>query len=89
MRYKAYLFVNKDPAIDILRTKVNDTLGSTKAQNLRKIETDGGPSLACMQGWFGGKTRRPQNATLEAAGRAIGLQRVWVPLKVAKRRKGR
>jgi hypothetical protein len=31
-----------------------------------------------MQGWFRGKTRRPQNATIEATGRALGFKRTWV-----------
>jgi hypothetical protein len=31
-----------------------------------------------MHNWFFGTTRRPQSATLEAAGRALGYKRVWV-----------
>jgi hypothetical protein len=31
-----------------------------------------------MAAWFFGATKRPQNATLEAAGRALGMKRVWV-----------
>lgn len=77
--YRSYTFVSKDPAIDELRTvvqrhfKTNDVSG----KNLRRITEEGGPSFAAMRGWFFGATRRPQNATLEAAGRALGYERVW------------
>jgi hypothetical protein len=37
----------------------------------------GGPTVSCMQGWFRGDTKRPQSASLEAAGRAVGFKRVW------------
>lgn len=77
--YQSYMFRGKDPAIDALRTVVEDHIGQklNSTKPLHKIEDDGGPSVAAMHGWFFGKTRRPQNATLEAAGRAMGYERVW------------
>jgi hypothetical protein len=77
--YKSYMFRTKDPAIDLLRTIVQDTFGTGKAfsKGLYQIERDGGPSHGAMNGWFYGKVKRPQNATLEAAGRAMGYERVW------------
>ena len=76
--YKSYVFRDKDPAMDVLRTLVEDSFGHRVSNaDLEQIEADGGPSTGCMQGWFFGKTKRPQNATLEAAGRAIGYHRVW------------
>lgn len=77
--YKSYMFRGKDPAIDELRTLIEDlTEKKLNTKTLGKIEKDGGPSYAAMHGWFYGKTIRPQSATLEAAGRALGYRRTWV-----------
>jgi hypothetical protein len=35
-----------------------------------------------MQGWFRGKTKRPQSASLEACGRAVGYKRGWIRMKL-------
>ena len=77
--YKSYVFKDKDPCIDELRTVISDAFGGEKlAHNqLTDINTSGGPSTAAMRGWFYGATKRPQNATIEAAGRALGYMRVW------------
>jgi hypothetical protein len=77
---KSYMFRTKDPVIDELRTIIQDETGDKqlKASTLSDIADDGGPTVACMQGWFRGKTRRPQNATIEATGRALGFKRTWV-----------
>jgi len=78
--YKTYLFRTKDPVIDELRTIVQDVTGdrSLARDTLREIEDNGGPSTSAMQGWFRGKTNRPQSATIEACGRALGYKRKWV-----------
>ena len=79
--YKAYNFRNKDPVIDELRTIIQDTHGvGNKAmyKAMRKIEVDGGPSWTAMHNWFFGETKRPQSASVEACGRAMGMKRVWV-----------
>lgn len=80
--YNSYLFRGKDPVIDGLRTALEDRHGRRidKAM-LKKIHEDGGPTVACMQGWFKGKTQRPQNCTIEACGRAAGLERRWVRMR--------
>ena len=76
--YKAYLFRDKDPVIDELRTIVEDHFGRrVNRTSLKGIKLNGGPTVGCMAAWFFGATRRPQSATLEAAGRAIGYKRVW------------
>lgn len=75
--YKSYVFRDKDPAIDALRTVVQQSYGKLTTHELVDIEANGGPSHACMSAWFFGKTKRPQNATLEAAGRAMGYERAW------------
>jgi hypothetical protein len=80
--YKAYLFRDKDPVIDQLRTLAEDFLREkVSPKNLRQIETGGGPKVGTMKAWFFGKTKRPNNATIEAAGRSIGFERKWSRLK--------
>lgn len=80
--YKSYVFKNKDPAIDELRTLAEDYWGERVSGSvLRDMENNGGPTKSCMQQWFFGKTKRPQSATLEAAGRSIGFKRTWVKMK--------
>jgi len=79
--YEAYLFRNRDPSIDEYRTLVEDHFGHrVRFADLRKIEENGGPTAGTMAQWFFGGTKRPQSATLEAAGRAIGYRRVWQKL---------
>ena len=80
--YKAYLFRDKDPVIDELRTIMQDTYGEDWSKKLGDVHRNGGPTWGCVHNWFYGKTRRPQSASIEAAGRALGMQRVWVKLKV-------
>jgi hypothetical protein len=79
--YKSYMFRGKDPAVDELRTIVEDHFGErVKYKHLREIEANGGPTTGATAGWFFGATKRPQSATLEAAGRALGYKRAWVPV---------
>jgi len=68
--YGAYTFRDKDPVI----YQIQQLAGDTKLSQITKA---GGPSTACMRAWFHGGTKRPQNATVEAAGRALGKERVW------------
>lgn len=65
--YRSYSFVNKDPAIDKLRTVVSDE-GINEAQ----LHVLSGVSQTTFAGWFRGDTRRPQHATLAAAAAALG-----------------
>jgi hypothetical protein len=77
--YKSYMFRGKDPVIDELRTKIQDTYkGKLDGKVLREISEEGGPTVGCMRAWFYGVTRRPTSATIEAAGRALGFKRIWV-----------
>lgn len=84
LKYKAYPFVEKDPIIDVLRTVKRDTEMSD-----REITDAGGPSLSTLQNWFGGKTRRPQFATVAAAGVAMGLTNVPLTSEGRAKMKGR
>lgn len=83
MLYSAYVFRNKDPAIDAFRTVAQDHFGKRNLshEDYDEVHTNGGPSGSTVKAWFEGKTKRPQNATLEAAGRALGYHRVWRPMK--------
>jgi len=79
--YKSYVFRTKDPAIAELQTLMEDQLGrKIKKKDCKQIEEEGGPTKGTVVSWFWGATRRPQSATLEAAGRAIGYRRVWQKL---------
>lgn len=77
--YKSYVFRDKDPAIDELRTLVQSANNGVKItrKSLKKVEDGGGPQVGTLANWFFGTVKRPQNATLEAAGRALGYKRVW------------
>jgi len=78
MIYKSYVFKDKDLVIDELRTLAETHFGRRVNYNmLSQIEEAGGPTASCMRGWFFGETKRPQNPTVEAAGRAMGFKRVW------------
>lgn len=86
--YKAYVFRDKDPVIDELRTLIEDHYGKRVSYTeLRKIHASGGPTITAMGAWFFGATLRPQSATVEAAGRAIGYKRGWIKLNGSKGRK--
>lgn len=81
IRYKSYMFRDKDPVIDELRTLVADANGGRlNAAALKAVPENGGPTVGCLRGWFYGKVKRPQNPTVEATGRALGYKRQWVKL---------
>lgn len=64
--YKTYMFRDKDPAIDLLRTALKDNEMSYK-----DVEVAGGPKAATLYNWFHGETRRPMHSAMKAAWRAI------------------
>jgi hypothetical protein len=72
--YRAYFFRGADPASAEVKKFAN-------GKSLSHVERDGGPAQGTMRNWFNGKTKRPHNATLEAAGRAMGMRRIWVKSK--------
>jgi len=79
--YSAYRFREKDPVIDEVRTLVEEHFGRrVNGKDFGAVKESGGPAAGTMASWFFGKTRRPQSATIEAAGRAIGYRRTWVKL---------
>jgi hypothetical protein len=76
--YQSYMFREKDPVIDQLRSLTREKFGKLTNKAFRQIEEEGGPTPGCQKAWYYGKTRRPNNCSVEAAGRAIGKKRVWV-----------
>jgi len=84
--YQSYMFRDKDPVIDELRSMVEDTYGHrVNHKSLAAVTQAGGPSISCMNAWFFGKTKRPVNPTIEAAGRAMGFKRKWVRMTASDR----
>ncbi len=67
LQYKSYMFLDKDPVIDTLRTAV-----STSKQKYSAISMNSGVATSTIYNWFHGRTRRPQFATVAAVARALG-----------------
>jgi transcriptional regulator with XRE-family HTH domain len=67
--YQTYLFRDKDPVIDYLRTAKGKIKNS-------KLAAASGVSAGTLNNWFNGTTRRPQFATVVAAARGIGPEGV-------------
>lgn len=65
--YKSYMFRNKDPIIDKLRTIVKDSMISYV-----ELSANSGVSTGTLHNWFYGETRRPQFASTMAVARALG-----------------
>ena len=65
--YKSYNFVDKDPIIDKVRTLI-DRADVT----LSYVEGRSGVTTQTMRNWFGGRTKRPQFATVNAVARCLG-----------------
>ena len=72
--YKSYSFVDKDPIIDEIRTIVGASGASYKW-----IEDESGVTQTTLYAWFGGKTKKPQAATINAVLRALGYKLAPVP----------
>lgn len=67
IRYKSYVFVDKDPVIDALRTSV-----SQEKASYADLHAGSGVSATTIRNWFHGETRRPQFATVAAVAKALG-----------------
>lgn len=68
--YRTYLFRDKDPTIDAIRTCVQDE--KLKIHSVHQIS---GVAAATINNWFNGGTRQPQNSTLTAVSSALGYVR--------------
>ena len=67
LKYKSYMFTDKDPVIDALRTAVSDA-----HVKYVTLHAESGVSATTISNWFHGTTRRPQFATTAAVARALG-----------------
>src|SRR5262245_16537743 len=80
IKYKSYIFRDKDPVIDILRTAIKDSGLSYKA-----VHEESGVATGTLTAWFSGDTKRPQFATVNAVARGLGKEFVLVDSKHVKR----
>ena len=67
--YKSYVFIDKDPMIDQVRTIVRDSHMTYKA-----IAEISGVTTHTIRNWLDGATRKPQAATFNAVLRACGYK---------------
>lgn len=73
IKYKTYLFQDKDPVIDVMRTMKRDTEFTDK-----ELADKSGVSVTTIKSWFGGHTKRPQFATVAAVAVAMGYDNIPV-----------
>lgn len=84
---RTYLFKDKDPVVDQLRTALQDA-GLFSKPMLKKLAIIANQSYTTYEALFFGETRRPQNATVEGLLGAAGLRRTieqvkkWTPEKL-------
>jgi len=64
--YRTYMFKDKDPIIDKLRTVVKES-----GETYEAIHATCGVTTGTLYNWFKGGTLRPQFATLMAVARAL------------------
>lgn len=74
--YRSYVFKDKDPVIDRIRTIVSD-----EGLSYKDIHIISGVSTATMHNWFEGETRRPQYATIAAVTSSLGYKQEFVKAK--------
>jgi predicted transcriptional regulator len=67
--YKSYSFIDKDPIIDEIRTKIQES-GAT----YKWISEGSSVSTQTIRKWLDGETKKPQAATINAVLRAIGYK---------------
>lgn len=65
--YRSYVFKDKDPIIDRVRTLVED-----EGIEERKLAIISGVSASTLSNWFDGETKKPQFATIAAVTTAMG-----------------
>jgi len=65
--YKNYMFRDKDPIIDQLRTAIEE-----EEMTYAEVSAASGVTVQTLYNWFTGPTKRPQFATVMAVARGIG-----------------
>jgi len=71
--YKSYVFKDKDPVIDEVRTLLNDS-----GKSYKQVHGDSGVSISTMYNWFEGTTKKPQYATVMAVVHALGYRAKFI-----------
>jgi transcriptional regulator with XRE-family HTH domain len=74
--YRSYMFKDKDPVIDRIRTIVED-----EGLSYSEIHTISGVSTSTLSNWFDGETRKPQYATIAAVTYSLGYKQEFVKAK--------
>jgi len=69
--YKSYVFKDKDPIIDALRTSFSESRLS-----LEEVHAASGVSRTTLYSWWYGKTLRPQFATVSAVALSLGKRTI-------------
>jgi hypothetical protein len=69
----SYLFIDKDPIIDLIRTEAQRG-GDLRQQHLDRISYNSGVSTTTLRNWFFGETRRPQRLSSRFVLDAIGIK---------------
>lgn len=75
MLYRTYLFLDKDPVIDQMRTALD-----TSQMSIPAIAEKSGLAESTLRNWFYGETLRPQFSSVQAFYRAIGWEMQPRPL---------
>jgi transcriptional regulator with XRE-family HTH domain len=73
--YRTYNMIDKDPAIDRIRTIVQDEGLFT---NLSAVSDISSVSASTLNNWFHGETKRPQNATIQAVLSSLGYKTEYI-----------
>jgi transcriptional regulator with XRE-family HTH domain len=74
--YRSYVFRDKDPVIDRIRTIVADE-GLSNAE----VHIISGVSASTLSNWFEGETKKPQFATIAAVTYSLGYKAEFVKAK--------
>lgn len=74
---EGYRFIDKDPDMDMVIAAIgNSGLSSEKIEELT-VQIGRKVSASTIIGWTYGKTKRPQNFTLNSVMIALGYEREW------------
>jgi hypothetical protein len=74
--YRTYMFKDKDPVIDRIRTLVKD-----EGLSYKDLHWISGVSVTTFSNWFDGETMKPQYATVAATVSSMGYETDFVKKK--------
>jgi hypothetical protein len=70
-RDRGYRFTDRDPILELVSRAITDS-----GWSLKGIEDKCGVTTTTLRAWQSGRTRRPQNSTVEMVLRTLGWSRV-------------